>query len=144
MTRTKKAKGTIATTGTFKAMRIAGALGLAVSLSGCLVALPPALQVASLALDGLSYISTGKSVSDHALSAVAQKDCAILRALDDINGICTENINNMDLDISVANGNSHINSVRRAEMKQLSEAWLTEDFDSWASGNSDQKISRFK
>ena len=54
---------------------------LASTLSGCLFAMPPAMQAASLALDGISYVSTGKSVGDHALSAVAHKDCAVLRAL---------------------------------------------------------------
>ncbi len=46
-------------------------------LAGC--GLPPLVTVASYALDGISFISTGKTVSDHALSAVAQKDCALFR-----------------------------------------------------------------
>ena len=37
------------------------------------------LQVASWALDGISYIATGKSVTDHGISAVTQRDCALLR-----------------------------------------------------------------
>lgn len=58
----------------------------ALSLSGCIVAVPPALQVASLALDGISYMTTGKSVTDHAISTVTAQDCAMTRALkgDDI------------------------------------------------------------
>jgi len=58
------------------------------TVSGCIVAMPPAVQAASFALDGLSYAATGKSVTDHAISAMADKDCAIARAL---NGeqICT-------------------------------------------------------
>ncbi|MCK5546928.1 MAG: hypothetical protein KAI27_06105, partial [Rhodospirillaceae bacterium] len=59
-----------------KALRITSALGMVVALSGCL-ALPPALQLASLAIDGISYMQTGKSISDHALSAVTNKDCAM-------------------------------------------------------------------
>ncbi len=46
-------------------------------LSGC--ALPVPLQVASWALDGISYLMTEKSVTDHGLSIVIQKDCAVLR-----------------------------------------------------------------
>ena len=53
---------------------------LAVSLSGC--AIPPIISVASLALDFASYGSTGKTVADHGLSAVLQKDCALLRGLE--------------------------------------------------------------
>jgi hypothetical protein len=46
---------------------------------GC--ALPPAATIASYALDGVSFFSTGKSVSDHAVSAVAEKDCALWRVV---------------------------------------------------------------
>lgn len=48
-------------------------------LAGC--ALPPALTLASLAADGVSYAATGKSTTDHALSAIAQEDCALVRAV---------------------------------------------------------------
>jgi len=48
-------------------------------LSGC--ALPVPLQIASWALDGLSVLTTQKSVADHAISLVAEKDCAIWRGL---------------------------------------------------------------
>lgn len=50
---------------------------LGVGLSGC--ALPMSLQIASMAASGISYIATGKGVSDHAISAVASQDCAIHR-----------------------------------------------------------------
>ena len=59
-----------------------GALGGAILFSsGC--ALPVPIQVASWALDGVSYIITEKSVTDHGLSAVAQKDCAVWRGVTD-------------------------------------------------------------
>ncbi len=48
-------------------------------LAGC--ALPPALTLASLAADGVSYVATGKSTTDHAISAIAQEDCALVRAV---------------------------------------------------------------
>jgi hypothetical protein len=48
-------------------------------LAGC--ALPPALTIASLAADGVSYVATGKSTTDHALSAIAEEDCALVRAV---------------------------------------------------------------
>lgn len=50
---------------------------LAVFLAGC--ALPPAVVIGSYAADGLSYLITGKSVSDHALSEVVGEDCATWR-----------------------------------------------------------------
>lgn len=46
-------------------------------LGGC--ALPVPIQIASWALDGASLFATGKSVTDHGLSAVAQEDCAMWR-----------------------------------------------------------------
>ncbi len=51
----------------------------AVALSGC--GIPPVISVASLALDFASYGATGKTVADHGLSAVLQKDCSLLRGL---------------------------------------------------------------
>ncbi|MBO6784212.1 MAG: SPOR domain-containing protein [Alphaproteobacteria bacterium] len=52
-------------------------IGLPILLGGC--GLPPAVSVASWALDGVSYLVSGKSVTDHAISEVAQQDCALLR-----------------------------------------------------------------
>lgn len=49
-------------------------------LAGC--ALPPVVTVASLVLDGASYVATGKSTTDHAISALADEDCALLRVID--------------------------------------------------------------
>ena len=46
-------------------------------LSGC--AIPPAIAIGSYAADGLSYLVTGKSVSDHAISEVVGEDCATWR-----------------------------------------------------------------
>jgi hypothetical protein len=53
-------------------------------LSGCAMPLP--FQIASWALDGISYLATEKSVTDHGISIVAQKDCALMRVVkgDDI------------------------------------------------------------
>ena len=48
-------------------------------LGGC--ALPPAIQITSWALDGISYLATQKSATDHGLSIIAQKDCAMLRVV---------------------------------------------------------------
>ena len=48
-------------------------------LGGC--ALPVPLQIASWALDGLSYIATEKSMTDHGISVLAQQDCAVLRGI---------------------------------------------------------------
>lgn len=62
-------------------MRILAILIVPLLVAGC--ALPPALTVASFAADGVSYLATGKSTTDHALSAISREDCALLRALDE-------------------------------------------------------------
>jgi SPOR domain len=51
------------------------------SLCGC--AIPPALTIASFAVNAVSYAATGKSVSDHGLSAIVGEDCALWRVLAD-------------------------------------------------------------
>jgi len=53
-------------------------LFLGTILSGC-AALPVPVQIASWALDGLSVITTQKSLTDHGLSMVSNQDCAIWR-----------------------------------------------------------------
>jgi len=52
---------------------------LALGLSGC--GAPPALIIASYAADGASYVATGKSVTDHGISAATGRDCALLRTI---------------------------------------------------------------
>jgi hypothetical protein len=56
------------------------------SLGAC--AIPPALTVLSFATNAVSYAATGKSVSDHGISAVLGEDCALWRVLAD-RKICT-------------------------------------------------------
>ncbi len=72
-----------------KALKLSALAGLLMSLSGCIIAVPPAIQLASLALDGVSYATTGKSVTDHAISNVTNQDCAMLRSLQGDN-ICSD------------------------------------------------------
>lgn len=48
-------------------------------LGGC--ALPVPVQIASWAVDGLLYITTEKTMADHGVSLVAQRDCAMLRVV---------------------------------------------------------------
>ncbi|MGO8914705.1 MAG: SPOR domain-containing protein [Stellaceae bacterium] len=45
--------------------------------AGC--AVPPAVTIASFAADGVSYLTTGKSVTDHGISIATGHDCALLR-----------------------------------------------------------------
>lgn len=47
-----------------------------IGLSGC-----ASLQLVSLGASGLSYMVTGKSISDHAISTVMKKDCALHRSV---------------------------------------------------------------
>ena len=58
----------------------------AISLSGC--GLPTVVTYTSYMADIFSYLTTEKSVTDHGISVVLQKDCALLRALD--GPICIE------------------------------------------------------
>ena len=53
------------------------ALGLPLLTGACAGA---ALTAASYGADGVSYVQTGKSTTDHFASMVSKKDCALLRA----------------------------------------------------------------
>ena len=51
-------------------------------LNGCAaLAIPPALTIASYATDGVSYLATDKSITDHILSDALGKNCAVWRIL---------------------------------------------------------------
>ena len=54
-------------------------VGLPLVLGGC--GLPVGIQIASLLADGISFVTTDKTLTDHGISAVAKKDCAIWRGL---------------------------------------------------------------
>lgn len=58
---------------------VAGACVALASLSGCGV--PTAVTIASYAADGASFLSTGRSVTDHGISILLQKDCALIRVV---------------------------------------------------------------
>jgi hypothetical protein len=57
-------------------------------LTGC--GLPPAVIVASYAADSVSYMKTGKTVTDHGLSAVTGEDCGLFRAAVTDKPICAK------------------------------------------------------
>ena len=70
-------------------MKTAFVLGMAFELLGC--AAPAVVTVASVAADGASYAASGKSLSDHAMSAVSGEDCRALGMLKD-GVLCRERV----------------------------------------------------
>jgi len=54
-----------------------GVVLLPLFLAGC--GLPPAVTIASLIIDAVSLAVSEKTVADHAISEIAQKDCAMWR-----------------------------------------------------------------
>lgn len=60
----------------FRWVCLAVALGSAALVSACL---PMGLVITSYASEGAAYLSTGKSLRDHALSGMMGEDCALLR-----------------------------------------------------------------
>ncbi len=52
-------------------------------------ALPLPLQLAAWTADGISYLMTRKSMSEHGLSAAVGRDCAVYRAITE-GDICRE------------------------------------------------------
>ena len=48
-------------------------------LQGCFLPVP--VRLATWAINGVSYVTTEKSITDHGLTAIAKKDCAVWRGL---------------------------------------------------------------
>lgn len=59
-------------------------------LTGCIA--PPIVTYVTLAMDGASFLTTGKSVGDHVLSVAVNEDCALLRVLTEqgVAAVCRE------------------------------------------------------
>jgi hypothetical protein len=68
-------------------MRRLWVFALLAPLPGCF---PPAVTVASLAADGMSYAATGKTVSDHGITVATARDCAIIGRVFDGMPICID------------------------------------------------------
>ena len=113
-------------------MKRFAALGAGVILlGGC--ALPVPVQVASWALDGISYLLTEKSVADHGLSVLAQKDCALLRGLLDPSEICRDFD---DTATALADGSSYSNFVS-FDVAADEDAAAIAEFETAAGGSPD-------
>ena len=52
-------------------------LALPLFVGGCF--LPVNMTIVSLVVNGFSVVATGKGTADHALSAISNQDCALLR-----------------------------------------------------------------
>jgi len=63
--------------GIMRPFQIAALIALLASIGGCM--LPPALTIASFVADGISMASSGKTVTDQAVSVLLQKDCRLWR-----------------------------------------------------------------
>ncbi len=81
-------------TKTYRGGRLGLVLVVPLLVGACVLPLP--LQVASMVLDGVSYLATQKSLSDHGLSAISGKDCALLRTLT-LDPICRERTSGTDV-----------------------------------------------
>lgn len=64
----------------FSTIRIAGALLAPLLLGAC--GLPIGIQIASLFADGVSYLATDKTLTDHGISVVTDRDCALWRGIE--------------------------------------------------------------
>jgi len=93
-------------------------------LSGC--AIPVPLQIASWALDGLSVLTTQKSVADHAISIAADKDCAVWRGFTE-GQICREIDDNTAT--AVADAGTTPDTLALADPENLPESLNVGDID---------------
>jgi len=60
--------------------RLCAAMLAPLLLAGC--GLPIGIQIASLFADGVSVLTTDKTLTDHGISAVTDKDCALWRSIE--------------------------------------------------------------
>jgi len=59
--------------------RLAVSIALVSGVAGCV--LPPAFSIASFVADGISLAGSGKTITDHAISLLAHRDCRLWRLI---------------------------------------------------------------
>jgi hypothetical protein len=125
-------------------MLVAAALVAMLSLGGC--AAPAALTVASFAADGASLAASGKTMSDHAISAVSGQDCSTAGFLD-TGVLCRARI--AEPDVEVVDGPPPLaQPVSRAPLPTIpdnSEATFLAlgEFPDWANADNAVVTGRF-
>ncbi len=87
-----------------KTIRVVGALAAPLLLGAC--GLPVGIQIASLVADGVSYITTEKTLTDHGISAVTQQDCALWRTVEG-KDICRDGADSDVVQTALADTNSN-------------------------------------
>ena len=60
-------------------MRHLAILAVPLIATGC--GIPPAVSIASYAIDGVALVASGKTIKDHALSAAVGQDCSMFRVV---------------------------------------------------------------
>ena len=75
-----------------KAYRLAGAVAAPLLTAGC--GMPIGVQIASFLADTVSVITTDKTLTDHGISSITKKDCALWRTIEGKN-ICRESDNSV-------------------------------------------------
>jgi hypothetical protein len=75
-------------------------VGACAFLGGC--ALPVPIQVASWALDVISVVATEKSLTDHGISALTNKDCALYRAVTEEDSVICRDADDIRGDVMTA------------------------------------------
>jgi cell division septation protein DedD len=83
-------------------------------LSGC--GLPPAVTIASYAADGVSYLVTGKTVTDHGISAATGQDCAVIGHLIEGKPVC--GASERGKEVPLATGKASMRSEAKASEPQ--------------------------
>ena len=85
----------------FTFVRVVGVVVAPLVLGAC--GLPVGVQIASLVADGISYLTTEKTLTDHGISVVTSKDCSLLRGVKGKNICRDENqMGNEDIELAEA------------------------------------------
>ena len=83
-------------------------------VAGC--ALPLPVRVASWAIDVVSYMTTRKSITDHGISLVMERDCAVWRMVTD-RRVCDETAP----DVVVASSGAESEESAEEDLSTLAE-----------------------
>lgn len=98
---------------------------LVLPMGGCFGIDPVTYTSAKLAIDGISYLATGKGTTDHAISAAVGQDCNMLNVFSRERAICEEWADDFSPTIATASGPTReLAQLRQRQLREDPQAYL--------------------
>ena len=106
-------------------LKKAAIMAFIIPMGGCFGIDPVTYTSAKLAIDGISYLATGKGTTDHAISVAVGQDCNMLRVFSRERAICEQWTDDTTPTIATASGPTReLAQIRQRQLREDPQAYL--------------------